>query len=168
MNLSWIKVFNLYAFSPTMTNRSPDTPPTDPFLAAFRGRFVSALRWHDLDRLWAALRAGPLEGWYIYAVGEAPPGEPAAPEDLEAFLQEVDRLLRAEHEEDYCGIVYADDPGAPSFVKIYDPNNLGMVCGSGDTPTLPGWVLSRLPPVDLEAAMPPPGNRRRWWQRIFG
>jgi len=52
------------------------------------------------------------------------------------------------------------------MVKIYDPHNLGVTCGYSDNPPLPGWVLSRLAPVDLEAARQPAG-RRRWWQRLF-
>ncbi|MDJ0873574.1 MAG: hypothetical protein QNJ87_17615, partial [Gammaproteobacteria bacterium] len=66
------------------------------------------------------------------------------------------------------GIVYADDLEKPSFVKIYDPNNLGMVCGYSEQPPLPGWVMSKLRPADLQTAMPPPGNRRRWWARLLG
>ncbi len=140
--------------------------PSD-YLAAFRGSFTSALRWHHLDDLWARLRDRP-EGWYVYAVGEAPPTEPVSADDFLKFLTEIDRLLRTEHDEDYCGIVYADDLQTPAIVKIYDPNNLGVVCGYSENPPLPGWVLSRIPPVDLEAERPPPGNRRRWWQRLFG
>lgn len=140
-----------------------------PFLHAFQGRFTSMLRWEQLDALWDTLRRQAGAGWYVYAIGEAPPQEPANAREVECFINEIDALLRREHQESYCGIVYADDREAPQFVKIYDPNNLGMVCGSsGAPPPLPGWVLSRLPPVDLEAAMPPPNNRRRWWRRLFG
>ncbi len=32
------------------------------------------------------------------------------------------------------GIVYVDDPVAPSLIKIYDPNNLGSTCGSSADP----------------------------------
>ncbi len=141
------------------------TPSDSDYMAAFRGSFTSALRWHHLDDLWSRLRERP-EGWYVYAVGEPPPKAPATPEAFLRFLEEVDRLLRDEHQEDYCGIVYADDLQQPSMVKIYDPNNLGVVCGYSENPPLPGWVLSRIPPVDLEAARPP-NNRRRWWQRLF-
>ena len=45
------------------------------------------------------------------------------------FVTEIDRLLRQDHAEDYCGIVYADDLQQPRFIKIYDPNNLGVSCG---------------------------------------
>jgi len=139
-----------------------------PFLQAFRGSFTGMLRWPQLDALWQTLRDQPDKSWYIYAVGEPPPTRPASREQLDAFIREIDALLRKEHDEDYCGIVYADNPADPAFIKIYDPNNLGVVCGFSENPPLPGWVLSLLPPVDLPAALPPPGNRRRWWQRLFG
>lgn len=137
------------------------------YLTAFRGSFTSALRWHHLDDLWERLRENP-EGWFVYAIGHAPPGSVMSREEFLKFLQEVDLLLRTEHDEDYCGIVYADDLQEPAMVKIYDPNNLGVVCGYSDNPPLPGWVLSRIPPVDLEADRPLPNNRRRWWQKLFG
>jgi hypothetical protein len=140
--------------------------PADPYLRKFRGGFTSALRWPQLDALWGRLRDSP-DGWYVYAVGEPPPVRPLEAEALCRFIDEVDALLRREHDEDYCGIVYADDPAAPAMVKIYDPNNLGVSCGYSDNPPLPGWVLSRLLPSDLEAARQPAG-RRRWWQRLFG
>lgn len=135
------------------------------YLAAFRGGFTSALRWHQLDALWDAVRAAP-DGWHVYAVGEPPPQSPVSAEELARFIDGIDQLLREEHDEDYCGIVYSDVPAAPTMVKIYDPNNLGVSCGYSDNPPLPGWVLSRLPPVDLEAERQPAG-RRRWWQRLF-
>ena len=103
-----------------------------PFLRAFRGSFTSALRWHQLDALWERVRERAGERWYIYAVGEEPPIEPADADRVKAFVTEVDRLLRDEHKEDYCGIVYADDLQAPDFIKIYDPNNLGVSCGYSD------------------------------------
>jgi hypothetical protein len=137
------------------------------FRTAFRGTFSGVLRWPQLDALWETLRAGADDGWYIYAVGEPPPGQTVTAGELTRFIDEVDALLRREHEEDYCGIVYADSFETPGFVKIFDPNHLGVSCGYSDNPPLPGWILSRIPPVDLQAATLP-GNRRRWWQRLFG
>ncbi|NEV62971.1 hypothetical protein [Thiorhodococcus minor] len=144
---------------------APERP--DPFLQAFRGSFTSALRWPQLDALWEGVRARADAGWYLYAVGELPPSAPAERDQVLAFVAEIDALLRAEHDEDYCGIVYADDPCAPRLIKIYDPNNLGVSCGFSDNPPLPGWVMSLLPPCDLPATRPPRG-RQRWWRRIFG
>ncbi|MEJ2059247.1 MAG: hypothetical protein P8Y64_02000 [Gammaproteobacteria bacterium] len=135
-------------------------------MAIYHGQFRGVLRWPQLDDLWARIRSAP-EGWYIYAVGEPPPDSKSSSEQLLHFIDEVDQLLRAEHKEDYCGIVYVDDREQPAFVKIYDPNNLGVSCGSSEFPPYPGWILSRIPPVDLPTAFPPPNNRRRWWQRLL-
>jgi len=140
---------------------------TVPFLRAFRGSFTSALRWPQLDDLWQQVRERAGAGWYLYAIGEAPPMAPSDAAQVDTFVAEIDKLLRREHDEDYCGIVYADDPKAPTFVKIYDPHNLGVSCGYSDNPPLPGWVMSLLPPVDLPAAQATKA-RRHWWQQLFG
>ncbi len=140
---------------------------SDPFRVAFTGRFENVLRWEQLDALWKVLDGAADSPWYIYALGEQPPTEPASPARMRHFLTEIATLLRAEHEEDYCGIVFADDMVSPTFVKIFDPNNLGVSCGYSDNPPLPGWILSRLAPVDLHTGAPVPGNRRRWWQRLL-
>lgn len=137
------------------------------YLQAFRGSFSSLMRWNDLDAFWDVLRQRADTGWYVYAIGEAVPAQPASPEQVKTFIQEIDRLLREEHAEDYCGIVYVDDKQDPGFIKIYDPNNLGVTCGYSDNPPLPGWVLSLIPPVELNQQTFLPQNRRRWWQRIF-
>ncbi|HSQ06634.1 MAG TPA: hypothetical protein VLM84_02895 [Chromatiaceae bacterium] len=140
---------------------------TAPFLRAFRGSFTSALRWPQLDELWQRVRERAGGGWYLYAIGEAPPTAPSDAVQVDTFVAEIDKLLRREHHEDYCGIVYADDPKAPTFIKIYDPNNLGVSCGYSDNPPLPGWVMSLIPPVDLPAAQAPKA-RQHWWQQLFG
>lgn len=145
-----------------------DEPPHQDFLQAFRGSFTSALRWHQLDALWERVRERADAGWYLYAVGEPPPTRSADAAAVETFVAEIDKLLHEEHDEDYCGIVYADDLQAPAFLKIYDPNNLGVSCGYSDNPPLPGWVMSLIPPVDLPAVQVVPKNRRRWWRRLFG
>lgn len=142
------------------------TETTPGYLQAFRGSFTSMLRWPQLDKLWQTLREQDKD-WYIYAVGEAPPQEPVDGAQLDTFITEIDKLLRREHDEDYCGIVYVDKPEDPAFIKIYDPNNLGVSCGFSTNPPLPGWVLSLIQPLDLKTALPLPGNRRRWWQKLF-
>ena len=140
----------------------------DPFRSAFKGRFENVLRWEQLDVLWTVLHQDADGGWYIYAVGEAPPQQSADETLVKNFLAEIEQLLRKEHDEDYCGVVFTDSMDVPRLVKIFDPNNLGVSCGFSDNPPLPGWILSKLPPVDLEAAVPQTGNRRRWWQRLLG
>lgn len=136
------------------------------YVEAFRGHFTSMMRWHHLDEFWANLRQ-QADDWYIYAVGEEPPEEVASEEHVLKFIDEIDALLHKEHDEDYCGIVYSDDKEKPTFIKIFDPNNLGVSCGFSDNPPLPGWILSRVKPVELESALNPPNNRRRWWKKIF-
>ncbi len=139
----------------------------NPFMAAYDGMLYGVRGWDDLTALWQALRARNDGGWYIYAVGQPLPDRTASPEELDRFIDEIDQLLRREHDEDYCGIVYADDRRTPGFIKIYDPNNLGAVCGSSGRRVPPGWILSRVPPVELHDSLPVAGNRRRWWQRLF-
>jgi len=126
------------------------------------------MRWEQLDQLWEVLQHDAANEWHIYAIGEQPPAEPVSAELLRTFLSEIGQLLRREHDEEYCGIVYADSFESPAFVKIFDPNNLGVSCGFSDNPPLPGWILSKLKPVDLESDAPLPGNQRRWWQRLLG
>jgi hypothetical protein len=144
-----------------------ENPLADPFMLAFRGSFTSALRWHHLDSLWQLVRQDAAGGWYIYAIGEMPPVETADAEQVCRFVDEVDTLLRQEHDEDYCGIVYADDLAQPGFIKIYDPNNLGVSCGYSDNPPLPGWILCKLPPSLLSQETLVPKGRQRWWQRLW-
>lgn len=140
----------------------------DAFMAKFHGRLIGILRWEQLDELWQTLQTGSSDNWFIYHIGEAVPATVFQAQQFDNFIIEIDKLLRHDHQERYCGIVYVDNKPKPEFIKIYDPNNLGHVCGSnGAPPPLPGWIISKIQPVDLEAALPPPGNRRKWWQKIF-
>ncbi len=144
-----------------------DISVEEAYLSAFKGSFTSTMRWHDLDAFWLTLKVQADDQWYIYLVGEAPPEATVDKAHLLTFIDKIDALLHKEHDEDYCGIVYVDNKEKPAFIKIFDPNNLGVSCGFSDSPPLPGWVLSRIPPVELEAAINPPKSRQRWWQRIF-
>ena len=137
------------------------------FRAAFRGNFTGILQWQQLDQLWQTVKQSNNQRWYIYAIGENIPEQPVSKAALEKFLDEIDALLHKEHDEDYCGIVYADSKLHPTFIKIFDPNNLGVVCGFSNNPPLPGWILSTVKPEPLEDMRPLPGNRKRWWNRLW-
>ncbi len=137
------------------------------YVSAFRGNFTSTMRWPDLDDFWKVLKARADDNWFIYAVGETPPNTASGKGHFLNFIDKIDELLHKDHDEDYCGIVYVDDKEAPEFVKIFDPNNLGVSCGYSENPPLPGWILSRVQPVELETALNPPKNRQRWWQQLF-
>ena len=65
------------------------------------------------------------------------------------------------------------------FTDAFTPSVFGLLGVVGWVPTLeltvhvrrrplPGWILSKLPPADLETMAPFPDNRRRWWQRLLG
>lgn len=144
-----------------------DMSVKEAYISAFRGNFTSVMRWPQLDEFWEKLKGLADDAWYIYAVGQQPPETPVSKKQFLTFLEEIDALLRKEHDEDYCGIVYIDNHEQPAFIKIFDPNNLGVSCGYSEKPPLPGWILSRIQPVELEEALYPPKNRQRWWQRIF-
>lgn len=137
------------------------------FLEAYRGPFIGILRWHQLDELWERVRARANRGWYLYKIGQTPPRTRLASSELLQAIGDLDHLLRRNHGEDYCGIVYVDDREEPSFLKIFDPNHLGVVCGIGREPVLPGWILSLSPPVDLDAALRDAPEPRPWW-RLWG
>ena len=107
------------------------------------------------------------DDWYIYAIGSEVPQQTSAHDDLLIFIEKIDHLLRDELAEYYCGIVYADDLADPSMIKIFDPHTLWVSCGYSDNPPLPGWVLSKIPPVDLVTNQVIPNNRKHWWQRLF-
>ncbi len=136
------------------------------FQQHYKGRFVNMLRWHQLDELWESVRAQQ-NGWYIYFVGQTVPTAPVETLALNQFIKEIDELLRTDHDYDYCGIVYADDKEMPSMIKIFDPNNLGAVCGTSGTVTPPRWLLTRIPPEPIVDDAPTPANRKRWWQQLF-
>ena len=139
----------------------------DPYYQAFRGNFTSVLSWQQLDEFWSEVRRTAGAGWYVYAIGETVPLQAVGEGEVIRFVDEVDLLLRKEHDEDYCGIVYADSKTHPTFIKIFDPNNLGVSCGFSDNPPLPGWVMSRIPPKELKDKQTLAQNRRRWWQRLW-
>ena len=131
----------------------------------FAGRLWSVMSWEQLTAFWTRIDTGA--GWYLYAIGEPVPTVPALADQAAEFLRRIDALLREDHRHDYCGIVYADDLQQPSFVKIYDPNNLGVSCGFSTNPPLPGWIMSLVPPEDLRPGQKLPEGRKRWWRALF-
>ncbi len=131
------------------------------FQQHYSGNFTSALRWHQLDELWEKVIAEP-EGWYIYHTREKPPIEPADKNTLQQFVQKVDKLLHEEHKYDYCGIVYADNKITPTMIKIFDPKNLGVVCGVGKSTVQPRWVLTHIIPEIIETEVETKTKYKRW------
>jgi hypothetical protein len=131
------------------------------FHARLKGRFYGMLQWTDLNALWVRVKAGQ---WYFYQVGETLPDGSLGGDELAVRIDALDKLLRQDHDFHLCGIVYADHVEQPTLIKVYDPNNLGSMCGGSTTPTPPRWILSTTPPETIEVDAPVPNNRRRWWQ----
>lgn len=141
---------------------------TDAFDRYYTGMLYSVMSWDQLTAFWQKIDADA--GWYLYAVGQDVPQAPSPAAKVQQFARELDELLRREHHEDYCAIVYADDLNHPNFIKIYDPNHLGSSCGSsaGKSSVLPGWLMSLTPPRELAITGVVTGQRKRWWQTFLG
>lgn len=125
------------------------------------------LRWEQFDRLWETLGKDGHD-WYVYKLDEAVPNAPVDKTQWSAYLSQLASQLREQHGEDYCGIVYADNPEHPSYIKIYDPNNLGVVCGISDLPPpLPGWIISIEPPTEIHRDIFHVAKRKPWWKFLW-
>jgi hypothetical protein len=131
------------------------------FHARLKGTFYGMLQWQDLDALWGRVRTGQ---WFFYQIGETLPDKALRGEELVSRIDALDRLLRQDHDFHLCGIVYADHVEQPTLIKVYDPNNLGSMCGGSSTPTPLRWILSTSQPSLVEIDAPVPNSRRRWWQ----
>lgn len=126
------------------------------------GRFEGILRWPDLDALWLRVKASGVP-WYIYEVGMDVPDAPIVAHNLDAEIGVIDKLLHENHKEDYCGIVYVDDPDMPTLIKVFGPKNLGASCGSSGSKTWPRWILSHIPPTEIGIKLDDKG-KPAWWK----
>ena len=109
-------------------NTSDSHQQKSEFLTVFNGKFFGVLRWQQLDDLWQVVKKDKEQGWYIYAVGEPLPVNKKTGESVNSYVDELNQLLRREHDEDYCGVVYTDSFEKPRLIKVFDPNNLGTSC----------------------------------------
>lgn len=140
--------------------------PVSEFRRLYTGRVWSVMGWDQLTAFWKHI--DPAAGWYLQAAGAVPATVPANAAAVADFIEQIDKLLREDHRESYCGIVYADDLENPRLVKIYDPNNLGSSCGSSKNPPGPGWLMSREMPDESIAMVSVPESGKRWWRRLRG
>ena len=136
------------------------------FADMYQGLLHGIREWSRWERFRGELAARADAGWYVYFIGQDCPRTPVDAPTFRKVLDEVDALLRRDHQERYLGIVYVNDFDHPRLIKIYDPNNLGASCGHSGKVVLPGWVFSRMPPEPLGTAIVPEG-RKRWWREIL-
>ena len=135
---------------------------TNNFEQRLSGRFEGVLRWPDLDKLWVQVKAST-SPWYIYEVGMDVPITPISADALADEIDTIDKTLRDNHHEDYCGIVYVDSKDAPTLVKVFGPKNLGASCGSSGSKTWPRWILSHIPPTEVGVQLDGKG-KPAWWK----
>ncbi|HHL43252.1 MAG TPA: hypothetical protein ENJ42_06525 [Hellea balneolensis] len=128
------------------------------------GRFEGVLRWPDLDALWMRVIQGK-KPWYVYEVGRDVPTKPLETQALTEQIKSIDSFLHREHDHDYCGVVYVDDAGDPSLIKVLDPNNLGASCGSGGVKIWPKYILSLGPPSAVGEKLDAEG-KPAWWKTL--
>jgi len=131
------------------------------------GSFSSLLRWPDFDAFWQQLRLSDGKDWYIHSPDQPPPSSPVTPDEFKQRLQSLENWLKSNHQEDYCGIVYVDNKENPSFIKIYDPNNLGVVCGISRTPIAPAWTLSKSKPAGHPLQLGQEKRKQHWWRKLI-
>ncbi|MBF0129339.1 MAG: hypothetical protein HQL33_05065 [Alphaproteobacteria bacterium] len=142
-------------------------PNVPSYLAEFLGLFHGLRSWSQLESLWNAIRRDAGGGWYLYDLEQGPPDSPSGADDVEAFIAAMDAKLHEDHPRRFGGFIYADDPEAPGFVKIFDARKYGG-CGHGTGPALPDWILCKTPPIDLTAATSPAGKPGGWWKSVLG
>ncbi len=138
------------------------------FRTTFKGKFYGVLRWHQLDEVWKKVNSDAKSGWYCYKVGKTPPTEMKHNKELNLFIKGLNTALHDKHEEDYCGVVYVDDLETPSFIKVFDPKNMGTSCSIGKISPLPEWIISKIPPQDISRDDDKPEKTpKRWLGSLF-
>jgi hypothetical protein len=134
------------------------------FVRHYLGGFSGILRWRQLDELWQWLNQHHPGEWYLYQTDTVPPAEPLSQDDLGLQLEQIDQYLRHTHKADYCGVVYVDDPKAPTYIKVYNPKGMGSSCSMSEIPPLPKWIISLERPENLKELLEQTEKTHPWWQ----
>jgi len=118
------------------------------YFQKFKGRFIGIMQLDDCDALLQKLIDIP-DDWFIYDTLQPMPSERLHADDFINQVKLIKSIIDDEHDERYCGIVYADDIKNPTFIKIFHPKNLGKTCGSSENPPMPQWLISKEQPMDV-------------------
>ncbi len=137
------------------------------FKELFKGKFYGVLRWHQLEHIWDVVKSKKDQGWYVYEINKNIPSELTIEDALVTEIDLIDKHLRKEHDEEYCGIVYADDLDTPEFIKVFDPKSLGTSCSIAKTPPLPKWIISKVKPEELTVKKEESNKPKRWLGNLF-
>lgn len=134
-----------------MTDAPLPALPDTPFWRAYQGRFAGFPTWVMLDAFWPVLASAAAEGdWFVLDLDAATlPSGPAAPGEVASLLDRIQALYAPARSRGFCGVVFADDPVAPAFVKFFDPWKMGASCGSSGERIMPLFTLSRMAPDAL-------------------
>ena len=135
-----------------------DTPPLPdtPFWRAYQARASGLLHWEDVDALWPLLAAQP-EGWFVYDLDAEPPTAPLPAADFTAFLPQAEALVNARRDRSHSGAIYIDNRETPTFIKVFDPTNMGTSCGGDHEMIFPRYIFSKIQPSPRPA--PPPEKK---------
>ncbi len=133
----------------------------------FKSKFYGVLRWNQLDDVWQFIFDNKSQGWYVYQTIKNAPQKKLYDDQLELLIRLIDEDLRQQHDEDYCGVVYVDSLDAPTFIKVFDPKNMGTSCSVGGKSPLPEWIISLMPPTDLNEEEKPNIKSKRWFGNLF-
>lgn len=149
------------------TSEQQILPIESTFKERFKGKFYGVLQWKQLDHIWDVVKSDKADSWFIYEVNLTPPSSTIKQLDIALEINKIDHYLRKEHNEDYCGIVYADDLESPEFIKVFNPKSLGSSCSIAKTPPLPKWIISKVKPQDLTLAKEQTNKPKRWLGNLF-
>lgn len=120
------------------------------YFQQFKGRFIGIMQLDDCDTLLQTLVNNP-DDWFFYDTLKSMPSKALDASEFVDSIKQIKSIVDDEHDERYCGIVYADDLKNPTFIKIFHPKNLGKSCGSSENPPIPKWLISKEKPMDVVA-----------------
>ncbi|CAB5502790.1 hypothetical protein [Bathymodiolus thermophilus thioautotrophic gill symbiont] len=136
------------------------------YLAQFQGRFIGIMQWDDCRALFDKLSSNPND-WYVYDTSKVAPKTVTNTNDFLDTINNIKKIIKSEHQERYCGIVYTNNLDNPDFVKIFHPNNLGKSCGSNENPPIPQWLLSKIKPVEVMVNFNSPSKKKGFISKYF-
>ena len=131
------------------------------YLEKFQGRFHGILKWDDFENFWQILK-NQSDDWFFYDLNLNPP---KSTQKISIPLDEIYKIIKEQHKERYCGIVYSDDLKRHLMIKVFHPKNLGKSCGSSENPPLPRWIISKIKPENLDFLKPK--INKSWLDTIF-